>query len=93
MRDWKKWGHHRFMLAVMPDWTLHAVAIAPGDGRPVSHVGVLYRGGEAIPVTWFEMAEMDSTAVPGPLDLEVTTGQPDRLRGHTCGRVYKLQGG
>jgi hypothetical protein len=31
--------HHAFMLAVMPEWTLHAIMIAPGDDRAPTHIG------------------------------------------------------
>jgi hypothetical protein len=79
-RDWGRWDHHAFMLAVMPAWTLHAVMIAPGDGRAPTHIGVLYRDGQKIPVERFEIPKLVGMEVPGPMDLVVTTGTGETLR-------------
>jgi hypothetical protein len=72
-RGWDGYGSHNFLLAVMPDWTMHAIMLHGPAGEPRGPFGVVHRDGEQLAIEAFEMAVLSDV-------LEAETVHPVRIR-------------
>lgn len=73
-RTWERWHSHRFLLAVMPHYTLHAAVIAAPDGTPTKPLGALMTRGEQSAVNVFDMPPLhDAAGAPVVQTMTVTT--------------------
>lgn len=75
VRNWERWHSHRFMLAVMPDYTLHAVVVNDPQGAPRPPFGALMSDGRHMPVVQFEAPPLEDAA-GGPVLQTVTATTP-----------------
>ena len=77
-REWDGYGSHNFLQAVAPGWTLHAIMLYGPAGEPRGPMATLFRGGEAIRVTRFELEPLSELGQPlrdYPVTLELETGE------------------
>jgi hypothetical protein len=64
-RSFSAWAGHRFMVAVMPDWVVHAFAVLHDSGTASAPIGVVMSDGIVKPVSQFEVPPlMDATGTP-----------------------------
>lgn len=74
-RDWRSWHSHRFLLAVMPDYSVHAVAFCAPDGTEQPLVGAVMAGDEQQPLECFESARLESV-LGAPHTSEIVVSGP-----------------
>ena len=77
-REWDGYGAHNFLLTVTPEWTLHAIMLYGPAGEPRGPMATLFRDGEPIRVTKFELEKLSSLAQPArdyPVTVELETGE------------------
>ena len=77
-REWDGYGAHNFLLSVMPGWTLHAIMLYGPAGEPRGPLAAIFRDGERIRVTRFELDRLSTLADPRcdyPVRLELETGE------------------
>jgi hypothetical protein len=67
-RTWDGYGSHNFLLSVMPGWSMHAIMLHGPGGEPRGPFGAIFRDGEQIRITRFE--------------LDALTRLPDDTDGH-----------
>jgi len=72
-RDFGAWSGHRFLIAVMPDWSLHAVTITR-DRDVLASMGAVMVGGESIAVTQFDAAPLEDAEGTTKIQEVVVTG-------------------
>jgi len=79
-RTWERWHSHRFTLAVMPDYTLHAVVVGAADGQERPPFGAIFRGDAQEGIQAFELPAL-ADAVGGPVeqDMLVTTTSGEQI--------------
>jgi len=75
-RDWRSWHSHRFMLAVMPDYSVHAVGFCAPDGTEHSPVGAVMTGGEQRLLECFESPRLESV-LGAPHASDIVVSGPD----------------
>jgi hypothetical protein len=73
-RSFGTWNSHRFLQAVMPDWTVHAVTIMRDDDTAGATMGKVMAGGEQQPVKVFEGALLTSPTGEPKADILTVTG-------------------
>ena len=54
-RSFSAWAGHRFMVAVMPDWIVHAFAVLHDNRTATEPIGVVMANGIAKPVKHFDV--------------------------------------
>jgi hypothetical protein len=79
-REWDGYGSHNFLLAVMPGWTLHAIMIYGPAGEPRGPLGAVFRDGEQIAISSFELAPLARLGESErdreyPVEIELVTGE------------------
>jgi hypothetical protein len=78
-RDFSRWHRHHFMMLVHEDWTCHAVRMLTPDGGGHT-LGAMIRDGVQMPVTRFELPELeDSAGGPTRGDAVIEVGSSERL--------------
>lgn len=72
-RDFSAWRGHRFLIAVLPRWVVHAFTIFRDDGRAAEPIGVVMADDVTTPITQFEAPRLsDATGLPLENKLVVT---------------------
>lgn len=82
VRDWTGWNSHRFMLSVLPGFTLHAAGLTATDGdkERLTSFGRLYRDGAELGVTRLEMPLLtDEFTLPNRVDVAVELSSGEKL--------------
>jgi hypothetical protein len=81
-RSFAAWHGHRFMIAVMPEWVIHAVTIFRDNGIAADPVGVVMSDGHCTPVEQFDLPALaDPQGVPRDQEMIVTgRSGPIRMR-------------
>jgi hypothetical protein len=72
-RSFAAWNGHRFMIAVMPDWVVHAVTIFRGDDATM---GVVLAGDRCIAVKQFDLPKLIDTE-GGPREQQAVLTGPE----------------
>lgn len=82
VRTWANWHSHRFLVAAMPGYAVHAVTIFGPDGTPTKPFGALMVDGVQRPIEQFELPPLaEAHGAPADQELVVTgPGGPIRLR-------------
>lgn len=70
------WNGHRFLLGVMPGYSLHAIAVLGPDGTPGRVLGVVKAGDEQRPIEQFD-AQGAETVRDEPRDQHIVVTGPD----------------
>jgi hypothetical protein len=70
IRTWDGYGAHHFLLAVMPDWSLHTVMLWGEQGEPKGPLGAFFRDGEQYGIERSEVEPMRD-AFGGPDDCRM----------------------
>ncbi|WAJ45318.1 hypothetical protein OK015_01965 [Mycobacterium sp. Aquia_216] len=72
-RSFSAWAGHRFMVAVMPDWIVHAFAVLHDSRTAAQPIGVVMSNGIVNPVTQFDVPTLtDATGKPTEHTLVVS---------------------
>jgi len=72
-RSFAAWDGHRFMIAVMPGWVVHAVTIFRGNGTAADPIGVVMADGRRTPVGQFDLPALaDTQGMPRDQEMIVT---------------------
>ena len=83
IRTWDNWFGHRFLVAVMPGWTAHAVEVHSPDGGRGKPFGVIFRDGHREEIDDFVLPPLTDPG-GGPrhheLVLKTTTREPMILK-------------
>jgi hypothetical protein len=93
VRDWASWKAHRFMLAVMPGFTLHAAGLDAAGDDPDRRTafGAFYRDGEQLGISRFEMPLLtDRFGLPALVDVVVELSNGERLEIASAELVHAL---
>lgn len=75
-RDWRSWHSHRFLLAVMPDYSVHALGFCAPDGAEQPPVGAVMANGDQRSLECFESARLESV-LGAPHASEIVVSGPD----------------
>jgi len=75
-RSFSAWNGHRFMVAVMPDWVVHAFVVLHDDNTAADPIGVVVADGHTRPVTHFDAPPL-SDAAGMPTDQTLFIDGPD----------------
>ena len=77
-REWDGYGSHNFLLTVTPEWTLHAIMLYGPNGEPRGPMATLFRDGERLRVTKFELETLTALGQPPrdyPVAIELEDGE------------------
>jgi hypothetical protein len=58
-REWAGYGAHNFLLAVMPEFSLHAIMLYGEDDEPRGPLGCVFCDGRQIPIERFELEKLN----------------------------------
>lgn len=74
-RDFAAWDSHRFMIAVMPNWVVHAVTIFRTNSDVAAPMGVVLADGRRAPVERFDLPAL-ADVEGAPLEQEMVVTGP-----------------